>query len=182
MMGVRLGLALAAMALAGTAMAQVHDSSFKEPNGDRVLQEWVDINGPAACVWKSFTDEAAIKASGMPMAHVEMKNGGVLEEGFSANPKPGETIRHQIIAYLPERLLVLRNQSTPPGLPGAELYPNIVQVISLEPREGGVTRMTISHTGYGEGAGYDKLYAFFRNGNGSYLMGSKKACEAPTAQ
>lgn len=164
--------------LAGAASAQVHDSSFKAEGGQRTLQEWVDINGPAACVWKQVTDEAAIKASGMPFVHVELKNGGVLEEGFTADAKPADRIRHQIIAYLPERLLVLRNISTPPGLPGADLYPNIVQVISVEPREGGVTRMTISHTGYGEGAGYDKLYAFFRNGNGGYLMAAKKACEA----
>jgi hypothetical protein len=182
MTGVRIGAALAVAALAGSAAAQVHDSSFKGPDGARVLQEWVDIDGPAACVWKSLTDESAIKAQGLAMAHVELKNGGVLEEGFTAHPKREEMIRHQIIAYLPERLLVLRNLSTPPGLPGAELYPNIVQVISLEPRDGGVTRFTISHTGYGQGEGYDKLYAFFRNGNGGYLMGAKKACEAPAAK
>jgi hypothetical protein len=170
---------IALMALAGAARAQVHDSSFTEPNGDRVLQEWIDINGPAGCVWKAFTDEAAIKASGMAMAHVELKNGGVLEEGFTADAKLGQTIRHQIITYLPERLLVLRNQSTPPSLPHAELYPNIVQVISLEPREGGVTRLTIAHTGYGAAPGYDELYGFFRDHNPSFLVATKKACEPP---
>jgi len=170
--------AMAALAGAASAPAQVHDASFIEPNGDRVLQQWVDIDGPAACIWKAFTDEAAIRASGMAMAHVELKNGGVLEEGFTAQPKPGETIRHQIITYLPERLLVLRNQATPAGLPGADLYPNIVQVILLEPRGPGVTRLTIAHTGYGVGSGYDALYAFFHDHNPSFLQGTKKACQA----
>ena len=117
----------------------------------------------------------------MAMARVDLRNGGILEEGFSATPKPGETIRHQIITYLPERLLVLRNQATPPGLPGAELYPSIVQVITLEPRGGGMTRLTIAHTGYGAGAGYDALYGFFRAGNSGYLLAVKIACEAKAA-
>jgi hypothetical protein len=164
--------------LAGAATAQVHDASFKGGGDQRTLQEWVDIAGSASCVWKQFTDEAAIRASGMAFAHVELKVGGVLEEGFTTDAKPAERIRHQIVTYLPERLIVLRNISTGPGLPGGELYPTIVQVIALEPREGGVTRLTIAHTGYGSGDGYDKLYAFFRQGNGGYLMAVKKACEA----
>jgi len=108
-----------------------------------------------------------------------MKNGGVIEEGFSPNAKLGgnETIRHRIIAYLPERLLVLRNEATPPGPPHAELYRNVVQVISIEPREKGLTRFTISHTGYGAGAEYDQLYDFFAKGNPSYLTATKALCE-----
>ena len=51
-------------------------------------------------------------------------------------------------------------------------------MISIEPREGGRTRFTISHTGYGAGADYDQLYEFFYKGNPSYLTGLKKLCEA----
>ncbi|MCK8215268.1 hypothetical protein LW982_17940, partial [Erwinia amylovora] len=83
-----------------------------------------------------------------------------------------ETIRHHIIAYLPERLLVLQNEATPPGPPHAELYRNIVQVITVEPR-GKQTRLTISHPGYGTGADYDQLYAFFHNLHHGFLGGVK---------
>jgi uncharacterized protein YndB with AHSA1/START domain len=158
----------------------VRDSSFSEPNGDRVLQESIDVATSPACLWRALTDEQAIKASGMPMAHVDLRNGGVLEEGFAATAQPGgpDTIRHEIVAYLPERLLVLRNQSTPPGLPHADLYRRIVQLDLIEPIDGGRTRITLSHTGYGAGADWDQLYAFFRNGNAAYLLAMKKACEA----
>ena len=179
-MGKGLGTALAVMGLvaAGPALAEVvHDASFTAPGGERSLQQWIDIAGPAACVWRQLTDEAALKASGIPMAHVELKVGGLLEEGFTADPKPGETIRHRILTYLPERLLVLRNEAVPPGVPGAELYPSIVQVILVEPREGGVTRLTIAHTGYGKGEKYDQLYAFFHGHNPAFLTGTKLACE-----
>ena len=67
---------------------------------------------------------------------------------------------------------------TPPGPPHADLYKNVVQVISIEPRGPGKSRLTISHTGYGSGAEYDELYAFFRTHNPEFLTGAKKLCEA----
>jgi uncharacterized protein YndB with AHSA1/START domain len=180
-----MALAAGLLAIASDAKAAdgVNDTSFQEPNGDRVLQQSIDIAAPPACIWRSLADEDGLKAFGMTVAHVEMKNGGLIEEGFSPTAKlgGGETIRHRIIAYLPERLLVLRNEATPPGLPHAELYRNVVQVISIEPREGGGTRFTISHTGYGAGADYDQLYAFFQKGNPNYLTGVKTLCEAKSA-
>ena len=173
------------MALSGSAQLPpgVADTSFQEPNGDRVLQQSIDIAAAPSCIWRSLADEEGLKAFGMKVVHVEMKNGGVIEEGFSPTARLGgnETIRHRIIAYLPERLLVLRNEATPPGPPHAELYRNVVQVISIEPRPDGKTRFTISHTGYGPGADYDQLYAFFQKGNPSYLTGVKAQCEAKSA-
>lgn len=177
-----MALTVGMMAVAGGAHAAdgVVDSSFQEPNGDRVLQQSIDIASAPGCIWRSLADEDGLKAFGMKVVHIEMKNGGVIEEGFSPTAKLGgdETIRHHIIAYLPERLLILRNEATPPGPPHAELYRNVVQVISIEPREGGKTRFTISHTGYGAGSDYDQLYAFFQKGNPNYLAGVKKLCEA----
>lgn len=179
------GLATGMMAMSGAAElpAGVRDTSFQEPNGDRVLQQSIDIAAAPSCIWRFLADEDGLKKFGMKVVHVEMNNGGVIEEGFSPTARLGgnETIRHRIIAYLPERLLVLRNEATPPGPPHAELYPNVVQVISIEPRGGGKTRFTISHTGYGPGADYDQLYAFFRKGNPSYLTGVKAQCETKSA-
>ena len=169
--------AVTALTAAGPA-DPVHDTSFKEANGDRVLQLYVDVKSSPTCVWNSFADEAAIKAHGVKLVHVDMRNGGTIEEGFSETAKLGanETIRHHIIAYLPERLLVLQNEATPPGPPHAELYRNIVQVIGVEPH-GKQTRLTISHTGYGNSAAYDQLYAFFHNINHEFLNGVKSSCE-----
>ena len=171
---------LMAAAAGNNAQTAWKDTSFKEPNGDRVLQQSIDIAAPPSCLWRSLADEEGLKAYGMKVAHVEMKNGGVLEEGFTPTARIGgtDTIRHRIIAYLPERLLVLRNEQTPAGLPHADLYKNVVQVIAIEPRAAGKTRLTISHTGYGSGADYDELYTFFRTHNPEFLTGVKKLCES----
>ena len=171
--------ACGALALTAAAPADpVRDTSFKEANGERVLQLSVDVKAAPQCVWNSFADEEGIKAHGVKLAHVDLRNGGSIEEGFSETAKLGgnETIRHHIIAYLPGRLMVLRNEATPPGPPHAELYRNIVQVITVEPLGAG-TRFTISHTGYGTGADYDELYAFFHNINDGFLKGVKTYCE-----
>lgn len=175
----KLVLAASVTALMGQAPADpVHDTSFKEASGERVLQQYVDIAGTPKCVWDSFADEAGIKAHGVKLAHVDLRNGGVIEEGFSETAKMGgnETIRHHIIAYLPERLMILQNEATPPGPPHAELYRTIVQVITLEPR-GKTIRFTISHTGYGASADYGQLYAFFHNINDGFLNSVKTYCE-----
>lgn len=174
-----LAAAAAVTALTGATPADpVHDTSFKEPNGDRVLQLYVDVKTTPQCVWRSIADEEGIKAYGLKLAHVDLRNGGTIEEGFSETAKLGgnETIRHHIIAYLPERLLVLQNEATPPGPPHAELYRNIVQVIALEPH-GKATRLTLSHTGYGSSAEYDQLYGFFHNINHGFLTTVKTFCE-----
>ncbi len=174
------------MAMSGGAQLPpgVTDTSTQQQGGERVLQQSIDIAAPPACVWRGLTDEAGIKAFGMAVAQVELRNGGLIEEGFRPDAKMGgsETIRHRIIAYLPERLLVLRNEATPPGLPHAELYRNVVQIVSVEPQGGdGHSRFTISHTGYGAGAEYDQLYRFFAQGNPSYLTAMKAFCEGKSA-
>ncbi|MGI9169453.1 MAG: SRPBCC family protein [Caulobacteraceae bacterium] len=157
----------------------VKDSSFTEPSGGRVLQESILVEAPAATVWKAFTDEATIKAWNAPVVHVDLRDGGTIEEGYEPGDVLGgpQTVRHRIITYLPARLLVLRNIAAPPGLPSADLYPTIVQIVTLEPLSDTQTLVTLSGAGYGTGPGYDRLYAFFRQGNAEYLASLKSLCE-----
>ena len=185
--------ALAAVLLASPALVSptlaadaphVKDSSFTEPSGERVLQESIVVEAPAACAWKAFTDEATIQAWNAPLVHIDLRNGGVIEESYDAKAVLGgpQTIRHRIITYLPGRLLVLRNISAPPGLPGADLYPTIIQIVTLDPLSDSQTLVTLSGSGYGAGDRYDRLYQFLRQGNAEYLASLKTLCEpAPRA-
>ena len=179
--------ALAALLVAAPSVAadapHVTDSSFTEPGGDRVLQESIVVEAPAARVWKAFTDEATIRAWNAPLVHIDLRDGGTIEESDDPKAAPGgpQTVRHRIITYLPGRLLVLRNIAVPAGLPGAELYPTIVQIVSLEPLTDKETLVTLSGTGYGAGADYDKLYGFLREHNAAYLASLEALCETPPA-
>ncbi len=180
---ITMGIAFVFLTATATLAAGATDTSFTQTDGSRVLQQYVDVAAPASCLWDALTDPKALKAMGVPMAKIDLRNGGLIEEGFTPTTKPGgnDTIRHRVIAYLPQKLLVLQNLATPPGPPHVELYRNVVQVITLDPlgRAGmNRVRMTISHTGYGTGKDWDQLQAFFRNINGNYLAGVQKYCEA----
>jgi uncharacterized protein YndB with AHSA1/START domain len=171
--------ALSAFAAPALAQGGVTNSSFVEPSGERVLQLSIDIAAPPARVWKAFVDEETLRHWNAPVAHVDLRNGGEIEESYDPKARlgGGNTIRHRIITYLPERLLVLQNISTPAGLPGASAYPKILQVIQLEPRAGGGTHLTLSGAGYAKGGDFDQLYAFFSEGNAEYLTDLKKLSE-----
>ena len=158
--------------------AEVRDSSFTEPNGERVLQLSIEIAAPAGRVWKGFVDEETLRHWNAPVVHVDLRNGGEIEESYDPKAKlgGGQTIHHRILTYLPERLLVLQNISTPPGLPGAAAYPKIVQVIQLQPTDAG-TRVPLSGGGYGTDADARQLYAFFVEGNAGYLQSLKTLSE-----
>jgi uncharacterized protein YndB with AHSA1/START domain len=171
--------ALSAFAAPALAQGAVTNSSFVEPSGDRVLQLSIDIAAPPARVWKAFVDEETLRHWNAPVAHVDLRNGGEIEESYDPKARlgGGNTIHHRIITYLPERLLVLQNISTPAGLPGATAYPKILQVIQQEPIAGGATRVTLSGAGYARGGDFDQLYAFFSEGNAEYLTELKRLSE-----
>jgi uncharacterized protein YndB with AHSA1/START domain len=174
-----LALSAAVLLTAGPALAAgVTNSSFVATNGDRVLQLSIDIAAPPAKVWKGFVDEETLRHWNAPVVHVDLRDGGDIEESYDPKARlgGGTTIHHRIITYRPERLLVLQNISTPPGLPGASAYPKIVQVIQLEPTATG-TRVTLSGSGYGKGDNFDQLYAFFTQGNAGYLTDLKTLSE-----
>ncbi len=168
--------------LAGAALAadppHVTDSSFTE-GGERVLQESIVIDTPTACAWKGFTDETTIKTWRWPFIHVDLRSGGTIAQSYDAAARPGgpQVTVQGIITYLPERLLVMRNISAPPGVPGVDAYPRIVQVASLDPLSDNQTLVTISGSGYLAGADFDKLYDYLRQENAAFLVSLKALCE-----
>lgn len=147
-----------------------------QPTPDRALIQSVEVSGDRACVWRQFTHEAAIRAQGIAYARVELKNDGLMEEGFEVPPKAGQTIRHRILTFIPGELMLLQNEQAPPGLPGAERYKQVVQVIDIAPTPTGAVRLTLAHTGYGAGGDWDKLHGFFESHNPSFLQQVKAAC------
>ena len=162
---------VAAMVLAVSAQAQtpeaVRDTSFVEPSGDRVLQQSTVVQAPPAEVWRALASADGWRRMGVQMAVVDFRVGGVIETNYRADAKPGErgNIRNEIVAYVPQRLLVIRNVQAPPTFPHPEAFAKTATVMELEPAGAGETRLTLTAVGYGQGPAYDQLYAMFRAGN-----------------
>ena len=174
-------LALATVSAAWAAMpAAVTDSSYTAADGTKALQISIDIDAPAPVVWKLFSDPATIKASGLSGAWIDLRNGGSLEEALFPGAQAGDprNIRHEIITYIPGRLMVLKNLGTPPGVPGAEAYKKIVQIIEVTDLGGGRSRLTLTGAGYGSDADFTALWGFFHEHNPEFLVAAKAQAEA----
>jgi len=164
--------------LAGGAWAQsvkdypeVADGSFTEANGNHVLKLSLVIPADRKAVWARFTTTEGYKAWATPMAKVDFSLNGLIEASYDSHAKLGDTdnIRNRIIAYIPERMVALKNENAPVSLPGREKFGEIVTVIELEDAPGG-TKVTISGVGYKPGEPYDTLLKHFTWGNAYSLM------------
>jgi uncharacterized protein YndB with AHSA1/START domain len=179
-------IALAAVALAAPALAEpakspdVVDTSFVTPDGARDLQQSVVIAAPVAVLWKSFTDPAEFKRWNSPVAAIDMRVGGSLEASYNPKAAIGDpnNIKHRVITFLPEKLIVFQNIQAPRQLPGAEAFQRTVIVVQFEPLGQARTRVTLSCTGWGNDAASDRLYRFFQTDNAEELETWKHVYEA----
>jgi uncharacterized protein YndB with AHSA1/START domain len=157
----------------------VRDTSTVDQTGARLLRDTVAIHAPPAAVWKALTDQEAYRAWAAPVSFIDFRVGGLLEVGFAKDARPGDpaNLKQQIVAYLPNRLLVFRNLPSQGGPPGAAVYPKLAIVMELTGLPGGETEVSLSQVGYGQGADFDALYGFFRAHNPEYLASLKAYAE-----
>ena len=177
-----LALALAATpALATPGHPDVVDTSSIDAGGARVLQLSIDLNAPTKAVWDAFTDPVQIKRWEAPLAIVDLRQGGTMEESYNPKATPGDAqnIRHDIIAYVPGRILVFRNTNAPSALPGRESYKQVVSILEVQDLGGGRARLILSQTGYAKTPAFDGLYAFFSEDNAELMETLKAALETP---
>ncbi len=168
-------LALMGAALAGPAAAQgdwrdfagVSNTAYVEPGGDRAIQLSIDVPAPPQAVYEALTTTEGFKSWGTPFALIDLRVGGMIESSFDPAAKAGDrnNIKNQILAYLPDRLLVMRNVQAPTAFINPDLFQRTVTIIALTPLDGGATRVTLTNAGYGQGAGFDKLYKQFEWGD-----------------
>lgn len=170
----------AARAMAG--YPHVADLSRASDDGTRLIQQQVVIHAPVSALWAGFTETKAYEAWVGATGEVVPGVGGHMETVLDPKGHIGDptNLRHEILAYAPERLLVFRNVQAPPGLPGAEVFGDIRILVQFEDLGGGDTRVTLSQTGYRQGAGYDALWAFFHPHNAELLETLKKSFESRT--
>ncbi len=180
---VRMTCALAVLAFATAAHADpipnrpsVVDASTVEPSGERVMREEILIKAPREEVWKAISTREGLQSWEMPLGAIDLKIGGYLEASYDRNAKLGDpnNIKHQILSYVPGRLLVFHNVQTPKGFPHADLFSHVTTVEMLDDAGDGYTRLTLAGVGYGQGKDWDQLYSFFRNGN-AYVLEELKA-------
>jgi uncharacterized protein YndB with AHSA1/START domain len=133
---------------------------------ERTLSHELVVDAPDAAVWDAFTTKAGIESWMVPVCEIDLRPGGMLRTNYDAKAGVGGTgtITHRILAFEPRRMLAFRCETSPPGFtPG--LFEQTWCVVRLEPQGTDRTRVTVTGLGWGEGAEWDRLYAFFEAGN-----------------
>lgn len=156
---------------AAQTAGQLVDTSSVEANGHRIIQLSVQVPAPPSEVWSALTTSAGWRRLGVSFAEVDFRTGGMIETGYAPGSVAGApgNITNQIVAYVPERMLAIRNVKAPPGFPHAAEFAETATVMELDPVGDGQTRVTLTATGFAPGPAYDTLYGFFRQGNGLTL-------------
>lgn len=189
---IALGLAMLATgsALAAPMKGDIHaaplpaavvDTSFTAPDGSRTLQQSIAVAAPVAMLWKAYVDAGEFQKWSAPVAAIDLKTGGSIEASYDPKKPIGDpdNIKHRIITYLPERLLVFQNIQAPSDLKGREAFAKVVSILEFGPSGNGLTKVTLSQTGWGDDAAAKGMYGFFQKGNAQVLAHMKKTYETP---
>lgn len=147
------------------------DTSTVEPNGHRIIQLSVEISAPPAEVWTALTTAEGWRRLGVGFAAVDFRTGGIIETAYGPDATAGApgNIQNQIVAYVPGRMLAIRNVKAPPGFPHPAEFAQTATVMELDPVGEDGARVTLTATGFAPGPAFDTLYGFFHQGNAQTL-------------
>jgi uncharacterized protein YndB with AHSA1/START domain len=174
--------------LAGTAAASanpVTDTSYVSAGGERVLEQSIVIDASVGKVWDAFTTTAGFRSWAAPVAEVDFRLGGIIEASYDTNGRIGApgNIKNEIVAYVPHRMLAIRNVRAPPNTPfDAATFQKVHTVNLFEPLTPTRTRVTVVQPGFGSGAAYEVVYKFFSAGNRWSLEQLKNSLETAAAE
>jgi uncharacterized protein YndB with AHSA1/START domain len=128
---------------------------------ERALNKSVVVPAPADAVWQAWTTREGIVSFFAPDAIVEPRVGGAFsihfDPGAPAGSKGADDMR--FMALQPPRMLSFQ-WNAPPSLPAAREQRTLV-IVRLTPVDERSTRVTLHHTGWGDGGEWDRAYTYF---------------------
>lgn len=165
---------IAVPAWAGTVI----DTSYIARDGSRVIRHELDIPASAGDVYQAFTTADGWQGWAVPFARLsgDLSVGADIETSYNPGASVGDAgnIKNRVLAYVPDRFFAFHVAKAPEGFPHADLITRVFTVAEIEPRNAGTVHLKLSMLGYGKGAGYDELYAFFRKGNAMTMENLKR--------
>ena len=145
---------------------------------ERALDKEVVVAAPVAAVWQSWTTKAGIESFFAPEAEIDARVDGAFHIHMDPLGAPGmkgaDTMRY--LALQPMKMLSF-DWNAPPHLAEVRQQRTFV-VVRLFEVDGQSTRVTLHHTGWGEGGEWDKTYAYFDRAWGNVLGNLKKRFES----
>ena len=144
---------------------------------ERAIDKEVVVAATLDQVWESWTTREGIVGFFAPDARIEPRVGGAfqiyIDPGAAPGAKGADDMR--FLALQPKKMISF-DWNAPPSLPEARAQRTFV-VVRFSPVDDRTTRVTLHHTGWGEGGEWDKAYAYFDRAWGNVLGNLKKRYE-----
>ena len=148
-------------------MKQTWRRRHPEARTDQVASEGI-IEAPAEAVWAALVTKEGEESWNVAHAEIDLKVGGRMRTHYDPKGTIGDpnTIENTILAFEPNRLLVIQVANPPEKFPFKDAVRKIWTVIHLDDAGPGRTRLRIVGVGYGDDEESRKLRGFFEAGNG----------------
>ncbi len=128
---------------------------------ERVIKAETLLNASIDAAWEAWTTEAGIKTFFAPACKIELRPNGAYEMYFNPSGAPGERggEGNAVLALQPKSMLAF-TWNAPPHLPNVRQQRTSV-VIRFKGAGNGQTKVTLVHSGWGEGEEWDKAFDYF---------------------
>jgi uncharacterized protein YndB with AHSA1/START domain len=144
---------------------------------DARLDKSIEVPASLDEAWAAWTTREGIVSFFAPDAKVEARVGGpfqiYIDPGAAPGAKGADDMR--FLALQPKKMLSF-DWNAPPHLPEARAQRTFV-VVRLEPLGDKLTRVSLHHTGWGDGGQWDQAYSYFDRAWGNVLANLKKRFE-----
>lgn len=145
---------------------------------ERAIDKTVLVNATLDQAWQAWTTREGLVSFFAPDAEVEARVGGAFhihfDPGAAAGAKGADDMR--FLALQPHKMLSF-DWNAPPSLPQARQQRTFV-VVRFAAVDDKTTRVSLHHTGWGDGGEWDKAFAYFDSAWGNILGGLKTRFEA----
>jgi uncharacterized protein YndB with AHSA1/START domain len=141
---------------------------------ERTIEKVAIVDATVDQVWDSWTTREGIVGFFAPDAKIEPRVGGAFQIYIDPLAEPGKRGADEMrfMALQPKKMISF-DWNAPPSLPEARAQRTFV-VVRFEPVSERQTRVTLHHTGWGEGGEWDKAYAYFDRAWGNVLANLQK--------
>jgi uncharacterized protein YndB with AHSA1/START domain len=147
--------------LAATVACIALSAALPVRSAERSLDKEVIVPASIDAVWQAWTTTEGIKSFFAPDARIEARVGGPFEVYMDPKAEPGlrgaDDMR--VLAVQPKTMISF-DWNAPPSLPQARQQRTFV-VVRLQPVSDTSTRVTLHHTGWGDGGEWDLAYRYF---------------------
>jgi uncharacterized protein YndB with AHSA1/START domain len=128
---------------------------------ERAVRKEILVPAPIEAVWKSWTTQEGIQSFFAPEAVIEARPGGAFHIHIDPYGQPGRKGADDMrfMALQAPKMLSF-DWNAPPSMPEVRQHRSFV-VVRLAEVDARTTRVTLHHSGWGDGGEWDKAYAYF---------------------